>query len=178
MGRLLATPSGISPKRSDNKIAMAIGAVLASVWVLMVHACGTGYVHQPHEALSRQPIKEGLHDSPRPWQGELFVRTELFFGSAKADGSDVSEEAFQRFLDTEVTPRFPEGLTLFSGRGQFRNSIGTIVEERAKMLILLYPVSTREDSSLKIEQIRHAYKKAFQQESVMRADHCCEEVGF
>jgi hypothetical protein len=113
-----------------------------------------------------------------PFIGERFARTELFFGSAKPDGSEVTTEAFQRFLDDEITPRFPDGLTLFMGLGQFRGSSGVIIQERSMLLILLYPVETLGDSSVKIEQIREAYKKLFQQESILRADRCCEKVGF
>jgi hypothetical protein len=35
-----------------------------------------------------------------------------------------------------------------------------------------------QDSSEKIEQIREQYKQMFEQESVLRADRCCELVGF
>src|SRR5688572_26537686 len=50
------------------------------------------------------------------------ARTELFFGLARPDGSRVSVDEFQQFLDQEVTPRFPAGLTLLGGDGQFRNA--------------------------------------------------------
>lgn len=100
----------------------------------------------------------------------LFVRTELFFGSQKPDGSEVTDAEFQTFLNNEVTPRFPEGLTLLAGRGQFRNLQGIIVKENSKLLILLYPIDKESKSSRKIEQIRRAYKTAFQQESVLRTD--------
>lgn len=101
---------------------------------------------------------------------EQFLRTELFFGSAKPDGTVVTEEDWQQFLNTHITPRFPDGLTVLTGYGQFRNSEGIIVRERSFVLILLYPVETKHSSSQKIEQIRSLYKAAFQQESVLRAD--------
>ena len=101
---------------------------------------------------------------------EEFIRTELFFGSAKPDGTVVTEADWQQFLNTHITPRFPDGLTVLGGFGQFRNSDGIIVRERSTVLILLYPVQTRRSSSEKIEQIRRLYKAAFQQESVLRAD--------
>ncbi len=101
---------------------------------------------------------------------EEFIRTELFFGSAKPDGSVVTDADWQYFLNTEITPRFPDGLTVLTGNGQFRNADGIIVRERSTVLILLYPVQTRRSSSEKIEQIRRLYKAAFQQESVLRAD--------
>jgi hypothetical protein len=46
------------------------------------------------------------------------------------------------------------------------------------LLILLYPLQARRESSILIEEIRDAYKRVFQQESVLRSDRCCEQVGF
>jgi Protein of unknown function (DUF3574) len=100
----------------------------------------------------------------------LLNRTELFFGTLKADGSEVTDTEFLRFLNFEVTPRFPEGLTLLSGQGQFKNSQGAIVKERSRLLILLYSIDKESNSNKKIEQIRQAYKDKFKQESVLRTD--------
>src|ERR1044071_682488 len=60
-----------------------------------------------------------------------FFRTELYFGSNKPDGTAVTPEQFQDFLNTQVTPRFPDGLTLLTGFGQFRGSSGVIEKERS-----------------------------------------------
>lgn len=103
------------------------------------------------------------------FQSDIWNRTELYFGSAKPDGSVVKEREFMKFVDEEVTPRFPDGLTVLTGYGQFRNSAGVIIKERSMVLILLYPLQTR-DAQRKIEEIREAYKSAFQQESVLRVD--------
>ncbi|MGJ5673095.1 MAG: DUF3574 domain-containing protein [Nostochopsis sp.] len=100
--------------------------------------------------------------------GERFTRTELFFGLSKPDGSMVSEEEFSRFIDNQVTPLFPDGLTLLTGTGQFKNSSGTVFKEGSKLLILLYPFDS--ESNKKITQIRQAYISMFQQESVLRVD--------
>jgi hypothetical protein len=100
---------------------------------------------------------------------EPFLRTELFFGMNKPGGV-VSEAEFMGFLDTQITPRFPDGLTLLTGHGQFRGSNNVIVKETSKLLILLYPRESARESGAKIEEIRAAYKRAFQQESVLRAD--------
>jgi len=74
------------------------------------------------------------------------------------------------FLDNEITPRFPDGLTLLKGDGQFRGEDGTIVKEDSFVLILLYPVESFGESSMKIDAIRDLYKTQFQQESVLRVD--------
>lgn len=101
---------------------------------------------------------------------ESFIRTELFFGTGKSDGSAVTDEEWQEFLDDQVTPKFPDGLTVLAGIGQFRTSQGVTIQERSFVLILLYPLAARKDADQKIEQIREAYKAEFAQESVLRVD--------
>jgi hypothetical protein len=101
--------------------------------------------------------------------GRLFFRTELFFGKAKADGSTVTDDEFHRFLNRLITPRFPDGLTALSGTGQFRGSSGMVMREGGVFVILLYPADD-ERSSARIEEIRKAYRRNFQQESVLRVD--------
>lgn len=97
------------------------------------------------------------------------TRTELFFGLRKPNGTEVNNAEFQGFLDREVTPRFPDGFTVISGQGQFKDTRGAILQERSKLLILLYPIAAI--SNQQIEQIRKAYLKDFQQQSVLRADN-------
>ncbi|MBB6568023.1 DUF3574 domain-containing protein [Kribbella sandramycini] len=104
-----------------------------------------------------------------------WVRTELFFGTDKP-GPDVTDYQFQKFVDSTVTPRFPDGLTVLSGQGQWNGGKG-IVKERSKVLIIVYPVDGAEASSKKIEEIRDLYEKKFQQQSVLRADSS-ETVSF
>ena len=143
------------------------------------------YIDRRISAIAQQQslIQQSCKDSP--FSG-MFIRTELFFGLSKSDRSTVTEREFQQFVNREVTPRFPEGLTLLSGSGQFKNSSNKIVKEPANLLILIYPVdrlspsdtepkTVREVWALpnrtqKIEQIRNAYKLAFKQESVLRSD--------
>src|SRR5262245_37816928 len=107
---------------------------------------------------------------------ERFTRTELYFGSAKPDGSTVTEEDFGSFLDQEITPRFPGGLTLLVGSGQFKSGAG-IVRERSFVLILLQPRPTPA-SSANIEAVRQAYKTRFAQDSVLRVDSQTTRVCF
>ena len=98
---------------------------------------------------------------------ELWNRTELYFGSGKPDGSSVSEKQFRVFVDKEVTPRFPDGLTLLTGFGQYKNASGKIIKEQSFVLVILY---WGQDANAKLEKIRTAYKRAFKQESVLRVD--------
>jgi Protein of unknown function (DUF3574) len=99
-----------------------------------------------------------------------FIRTDLYFGRNKSDGAEVSRKEFDGFLSGFVTERFPDGLTVLQGRGQFLNSEGEVERERSAVLILLYPVNVRNEKHLKIEEIREEYKKRFLQQSVLRVD--------
>jgi hypothetical protein len=103
-------------------------------------------------------------------EAEPWVRTELFFGTAKPDGSAVSETEWRAFLDTEITSRFPDGLTVLNANGQWQGEGDEIVQERSKLVVLLYPRSAVDESNAEIEAIRTAYEDQFQQESVLRAD--------
>jgi uncharacterized protein DUF3574 len=114
-----------------------------------------------------------------PFVGDRFARTELYFGTARSDNKPpVSEAEFQSFLDNNITPAFPDGLTVLKGLGQFRGANGLTIEEDSFLVILLYPAEVQRENSVKIEQIRKDYKYQFGQESVLRSDFCCEQVGF
>lgn len=120
--------------------------------------------------LNTQPV---FPTGPTTFQksfADTFWRTELYFGRDKNDGTQVTDEEWSKFLDEVVTPKFPDGLTVLDGKGQYRLENGTIVKENSKVLILLYTSKTRLVNSRKIDQIRNEYKKIFRQESVMRID--------
>lgn len=105
--------------------------------------------------------------SKRP---QRYVRSELFFGTA-TPGAIVTEEQFLAFLDAEVTPRFPDGLTLFKGHGRFTGVDGRLVKEDPFVVILLHPAEDFAVNDKKIEEIRRLYKTGFLQESVLRVDY-------
>jgi len=104
------------------------------------------------------------------FEASPFIRTELYFGRNKPDGKEVSRKDFDEFLSGFVTERFPDGLTVLKGRGQFLNSKGDVERERSVVLILLYPTSARNEKHIKIEEIRDEYKRRFMQQSVLRVD--------
>jgi Protein of unknown function (DUF3574) len=133
---------------------------LAVVLLMMSFVVQTSYAQQPVSLASATEIVET----------ESFIRTELFFGRNKPDGTEVSQEEFADFLSVTITPEFPDGLTVLDGIGQFRDSNKNIIQEKSKVLILLYPSNTRRQSSRKIERIRTVYKERFQQQSVLRVD--------
>ena len=55
----------------------------------------------------------------------------LMFGRKIGDRIAVSESQWARFVDREITPRFPDGLTVFDASGQWRDRASNkIVRER------------------------------------------------
>jgi len=96
------------------------------------------------------------------------ARVELVFGlgSGKAQ---VSEKRWAHFLAREISPRFPDGFSLFEAKGQWRDRQSHIVKEASRLLLIYYEASAEADQ--KIEAIRQAYKAQFHQESVLRADN-------
>lgn len=108
--------------------------------------------------------------------GELWKRTELYFGTGKPDGTEVTDKEFAAFSDREITPAFPDGFTRLDGSGQWRGGSGAIVREHTHVIVLLYPFADR-DAEREIEGLRADYEKQFQQESVLRSDSV-EKVSF
>ncbi|MEV5198243.1 DUF3574 domain-containing protein [Streptomyces sp. NPDC053720] len=104
-------------------------------------------------------------------RGKAYIETRLLFGTERPDGGpDVTDHQFLAFIDDEVTPRFPNGLTIQDGRGQWRDSNGVIERERSYELTLLYPASEARVRDIQIERIRDAYEKAYAQDSVARLE--------
>ncbi len=64
------------------------------------------------------------------------IQEDLFFGRNIAGGQEVSQREFQAFVDGVITPRFPNGLTIFDTNGQFLDSTGRLIKEPAKVVTL------------------------------------------
>jgi hypothetical protein len=97
-----------------------------------------------------------------------YARLELLFGLGKQGGGEVSEEEWRAFLEAEVTPRFPDGLTVVTAYGQWRDRSGEIAREPSRALVIWHRRGAGGEAD--IEAIRNAYKTQFGQESVMRVD--------
>lgn len=97
---------------------------------------------------------------------DAFERDTLFFGRAIPAGGQVSDAQWAGFLDTIVTPAFPEGLTVLDAVGQWRGASGGVVREPSKLVVLLHPRSEKDDAA--IAGIIDTYRKNFGQEAVLQ----------
>ncbi len=94
-----------------------------------------------------------------------FVATHIYCGRNIPAGGEVSEEQFAAFLETDVTPAFPAGLTAYDAYGQMQTSEGKIVKQKTKVLLLVHDNSK---SSLDaIHKIAASYRSKFGNPQVM-----------
>jgi hypothetical protein len=93
---------------------------------------------------------------------EAMTSADLYFGLSIPGGGTVSEADWQRFVDEEITPRFPDGLTITDAKGQWKSASG-LVREPSKHLFVIKASADAE----KIAAIRAAYRARFHQESVL-----------
>jgi hypothetical protein len=90
---------------------------------------------------------------------------ELLFGRNIGGRLGVSESEWSRFVDREITPRFPNGLTVFNASGQRRDQASNkIVREPSKIVQIVLPGEVQDIARL--NEIAEAYKIRFNQQSV------------
>jgi hypothetical protein len=126
-------------------------ACLALIGSILVGAA-TG-VHAQSPALS-------CHGTQRPKE-----IAELLFGRDIGNRLGVSEAEWAHFVAREMTPRFPDGLTIMDAIGQWRDrDSGRIVRERSKHVEIVLPGN--DDDQARLGAIVGAYKRLFRQQSV------------
>jgi Protein of unknown function (DUF3574) len=109
---------------------------------------------------SAQTLAIVCHGAQRP--GQI---AELLFGRDIGNHVGVSEAAWMRFVAREITPRFPDGLTITNALGQWRDpASGRMVHEPSKRVEIALP--GRPDDEGRLDAIVAAYKRRFHQHSV------------
>jgi hypothetical protein len=147
-------------------VALMLSAALLS-------ACAT-IAPQPHSAPSTLAGDAAHPDAAKNW-----VRTELYFGVGVISEAGVEAEAtanekrWREFLDREVTPRFPDGLSVFDVYGQWRTQgQGHIERLHSKEIMLLHVDAPKQRAD--IDAIRSAWKKETGDLSVLRVTQPAE----
>lgn len=108
-------------------------------------------------------------DAGHPGTAHGWVDTKLYFGLGPADRPEqgINETEWRSFLDREVTPRFPAGLSVVDVYGQWQSK-GERHVERLRSKILIIDCADTKENREKIEAIRAAWKQKTGDESVMR----------
>ncbi len=112
------------------------------------------------------PASRSTRPADADLSGRAWLRTELIFGRSIEGDGRVTDDEWNRFLETVVTPRFPDGFTSWDADGQWKSDTGTILTEPSKVILIVYPDSGETDR--KISEIIDRYKTMFRQQSVLR----------
>jgi hypothetical protein len=146
------------------KRLLPIAALLLAGLGLSFHSLSSQTA--PHSAAAH-PALHG--DAAHPAQTTGWLDTRLYFGLGPADAPEkgVTEASWRDFLDKQVTPRFPSGLSVVDLYGQWQNNRSARIEHiRSKMLIIDYPATP--ENLVRIEAIRAAWKQRTGDQSVLR----------
>jgi len=99
--------------------------------------------------------------------GEQRLRTaQLFFGQRSAGKPWVPETQFRKFVDEELTTRFPDGLTVLEGGDRWKGDENKQIREAAKVVLIVLPKEG--DAQPRLDAVREAYRVRFAQDSVLR----------
>jgi len=131
----------------------------AALTLLLAGAAGCA------SAPALQPVPEGACGERR--------LDRMLFGMNSPDGP-VEETQWQQFLADTVTPRFPDGLTVYRAEGQWRGAGGQVEREDSRAVEILHGDDA--DGRKRIAEISAEYKRRFKQEAVLvistRAQAC------
>ncbi len=112
-------------------------------------------------------------DAARPADAHGWVRSELYFGVGQESGpadrpqtQQITEATWRDFLDKQVTPRFPDGFTVFDAYGQWMFR-GAAEPNRLKTKVLVILHEDTPQRRADIEAIRLAWKQATGHQSVL-----------
>jgi hypothetical protein len=91
---------------------------------------------------------------------------ELMFGRNVGNRLAVSETQWSRFVDREIISRFPDGLTVLNGAGEWRDRTSNkLMREPSKIVQIVLPGAPEDIARL--NEIVETYKRRFKQQSVV-----------
>ena len=108
---------------------------------------------------------EGAATSCPLINGKSMMQAELFFGRHIAGHGRVSDAQWSNFLLREVTPRFPDGLTLLKAFGQWRDPETGRITREPSVVVRIIAAETPQTLT-RLTQIGTAYTQRFHQQSV------------
>lgn len=103
---------------------------------------------------------------PECASGERVSIAEVVYFGTNKPGGVVSSEEWSTFLREIVTPKFPDGLSVWQASGQWRDGDGMLIKESTFVLSLVHAREPSFEAS--VRAIMSEYKARFQQEAVLR----------
>lgn len=98
-----------------------------------------------------------------------YIETSLYFGQSKPDGGMITEKEWNLFKETEISKVFREGSSVTAISGNWYDTAAkALITEPTYMVSYYYKRSLF--VSARIDSLRSRYKRAFNQQSVLRVD--------
>ena len=144
-------------KRPFTAIAAAI-FIAGIAWTININA----------QRISTDKNSQSIELNETTW-----VRTELFYGAGRLPHDGKIDTRWENYIDNIVTPRFPEGLTLIEGTGQWRVKPNQQPRRNRTRILILIHEDTPEKSRL-VDEIRVLWKEISGQQSVLRVSQPAE----
>ncbi len=132
-----------SMSRMHSRLTVVV--LLVSMSPLLASCAGIGY----------QPCSDGQ---------QLMTTEHLYFGTRKPDGI-VSSEEWSNFLSDTVTPKFPQGFSVWQASGQWKSAAGPIIQESSYVLDIAHEETAASNQA--IMEIMNTYKKRFEQDNAV-----------
>lgn len=126
-----------------------------------------GHVRLVASVLSSTILLVGCATSVRPCGDgtQAAVHDHLYFGTARK-GGPISPEEWSSFVADTVTPRFPQGFTVWDATGQWRDDDGRIIREGTHVLSVAHVDDVVSERA--VRDIAAAYRTRFDQQGVYR----------
>ncbi|GAA4489539.1 DUF3574 domain-containing protein [Gluconacetobacter tumulicola] len=94
------------------------------------------------------------------------IEISLLFGLTRPDGRPVTDAQWHDFLARSVTPRFPDGLSVFQASGQWRDRTSQQITSEPSRIVWIAAEADTPDLATRLDAIRADYRHAFQQQSI------------
>lgn len=136
--------------------------LLLAVSCSLLAACQSAPKPEPAGAVATAPAPTPIVVATLP--SPTWVRTEIVFTLAPAEaegmGLAIAEGEWRKFVDEEVTPRFPDGVSVIDGTSQWRADTTTPIErDRTKVLALMHAGS--DEALEKVAALLAAFERRF-----------------
>jgi len=105
------------------------------------------------------------------YNGYKYVKTEMYFGRNMTDGTSVSHDEFNKFLNEIITPLFPMGLTVHDTRGQMFD--GKQIEKESSFVVVVVHDPTVAYNK-NVAKAIDSYKTHFKTTQVMQTQYAVD----
>lgn len=102
--------------------------------------------------------------------GQEYLSTAQLFLGRKAAPPYLTDADLRAFVEAEVTPRFPDGVTLMDGGGDWSGSENRLIREAQKVVLIVLP---ERGASARLAEVRAAFKARHGADSVVVTQGAC-----